>query len=75
MLVVANLGTTPRTNVTVSSGDRALASARYATRDLLGASGTAALEVGADGRVRDFTPVPTLEARRTYVIELTRATR
>jgi alpha-amylase len=75
VLVVANLATTPRTNVTVSSGDRALGTARYATRDLLGAAGTAALDVGADGRLRGFTPLPTLDARRTYVLELTRAPR
>jgi alpha-amylase len=75
VLVLANLANTPRSGVTVSSGDRALASARYATRELLGGAATAALDVAADGRLRAFAPLPTLDARRTYVIELTRVAR
>ena len=75
VLVVANLATTPRPGVTVSSADRALAPARYTTRDLLSGQLAAALDVAADGRVRAFAPRATLDARRTYVIELTRAGR
>ena len=75
VLVVANLATTARTGVAISSADGALGAARYATRDLLGGAAVAPLEVAADGRLRAFTPVATLDARRTYVIELTRAPR
>ena len=75
VLVVANLATTPRSGVTVSSADRALASARYTTRELLAGVAGAALDVAADGRLRAFAPLPTLDARRTYVIELTRVAR
>jgi glycosidase len=75
VLVVANLATTPRAGVTVSSGDGALRGARYATRDLLGDPATPALVVESDGRIRAFVPRATLEARRTYVLELTRAAR
>ena len=75
VLVVANLATTPRAGVTVSSGDGALGRARYATRDLLGDAATSALVVEADGRIRAFVPRATLDARRTYVLELTRAAR
>jgi alpha-amylase len=75
VLVVANLATTARTGVTISSGDGALAPARYATRDLLGGAATAALDVVAGGRLGAYTPLATLDARRTYVIELTRASR
>ena len=75
VLVVANLATSARTGVTISSGDGVLGAARYSTRDLLGAAATAPLDVGADGRLRAFTPVASLDARRTYVIELTRGAR
>jgi alpha-amylase len=73
VLVVANLATTARTGVTVSSGDSALRAARYTTRDLLGTGAGAALVVAADGRLRAHTPLATLAPRRTYVLELTRA--
>ncbi|MFL5618059.1 MAG: alpha-amylase family glycosyl hydrolase [Gemmatimonadaceae bacterium] len=72
VLVVANLATTPRSGVTISSGDRALGSARYATRDLLDGAATAALDVVTGGALHAYAPLPTLDARRTYVIELTR---
>jgi glycosidase len=75
VLVVANLATTPRAGVTLSSGDGALGRARYATRDLLGEGATSALVVEADGRIRAYVPRATLDARRTYVLELTRAAR
>ena len=73
VLVVANLATAPRSGATVSSGDGALAAARYATRDLLRGGAAAPLVVAPDGRLRAFAPLPTLDARSTYVIELTRA--
>jgi alpha-amylase len=75
VLVVANLATTARTGVAISSGDGVLVAARYSTRDLLGGAATAPLDVTADGRLRAFTPMATLDARRTYVIELTRGAR
>jgi len=75
VLVVANLATSARPGVTISSGDGALPPARYTTRDLLGSAGTTALDVAAGGRLRAYAPLATLEARRTYVIELTRAAR
>jgi alpha-amylase len=75
VLVVANLATAPRSGVTVSSGDGALGPAHYATRDLLGGAATAALDVAAGGGLRAYAPLATLDARRTYVIELTRTGR
>ena len=56
VLVVANLATTPRAGVSVTSGDAALPAARYAARDLLGGGAGAALDVGADGRVNALRP-------------------
>jgi glycosidase len=72
VLVVANLATAPRPGVTISSAAGALAAARYATRDLLGGGPTAALEVVPGGALGAYAPLTTLDARRTYVIELTR---
>ena len=73
VLVVANLATSPRAGVSVSSGEGALAQARYTTRDLITGQVAAPIDVAADRRVRAFVPRATLDARRTYVLELTRA--
>jgi len=75
VLVVANLATTPRAGVTISSSDSALAPTRYTTRDLLGSATTTALDVAAGGRLQAYAPLASLDARRTYVIELTRTAR
>jgi glycosidase len=72
VLVVANLATAPRSGATVSSGDGALPAARYTTRDLTRGGAAAPLVVAPDGRLRAFAPRATLDARSTYVIELTR---
>jgi glycosidase len=72
VLVVANLATTPRLGITISSAAGALSAARYATRDLLGGGPTAALQVAPGGALSAYAPLTTLDARRTYVIELTR---
>ena len=75
VLVVANLATSPRSGVTVSSADGALRAARYGTRDLLRGGVAAPLVVAPDGRLRAFAPLETLEPRSTYVIELARDAR
>ena len=75
VLVVANLATSPRTGVNVSSGSGALAQARYATRDLLSGQIGSPLDVAADGSLRAYVPRATLDPRRTYVLELTRGAR
>jgi glycosidase len=75
VLVVANLATAPRAGVTISSAAGALPAARYRTRDLLGGAAPAPLDVPAGGSLQAYAPIPTLDARRTYVIELTRTTR
>src|SRR6185295_15597412 len=75
VLVVANLPTAPRAGVTISSGGGALPAARYRTRDLLGGPAPASLDVAAGGSLQAYAPLPTLDARRTYVIELARTAR
>ena len=75
VLVVANLATSPRSGITVSSGDGALGQARYTARDLLSGQIGSPLDVGAGGRFNAYAPRATLEPRRTYVLELTRSAR
>jgi glycosidase len=72
VLVVVNLAKEPRTGVTISSGGGALGAARYTTRDLLGGGAAAPLDVASGGSLRASVPLATLDARRTYVLELTR---
>jgi alpha-amylase len=72
VLVVANLAKEPRTGVTISSGGGALGTARYTTRDLLGGGSAAPLDVAPGGSLRAYVPLATLDARRTYVLELAR---
>jgi alpha-amylase len=75
VLIVANLGRAPLAGVTVSSGEKAVAAARYSVRDLLSSAAAASLDVGADGRLRAYAPLATLAPRRSYVLELRRARR
>jgi alpha-glucosidase len=75
VLVIANLGKTPLSGVAVSSGERAIPQARYAVNDLLAGGDAARLDVEADGRLRGYTPLATLEPQRTYVLELRASSR
>ncbi|MDB4881921.1 MAG: alpha amylase catalytic region [Gemmatimonadetes bacterium] len=70
VLVVANLGKTPLSGVTISSTDRPIPIARYSATDLLTGAAASPLNVGEDGRLRAYAPLSTLSARRTYVLEL-----
>jgi glycosidase len=75
VLVVANLGKTPLSGVSVSSMERSIAPGRYSASDLLGGADASPLEVGADGRIVSYAPVPTLAPRRSYVLSLRRRAR
>jgi len=75
VLVVANLATTVRSGVTITSGDTTLRAGRYGVRDLLGGTSGAALDVGAAGRVSAYAPLGILRPHQTYVFELTRRAR
>lgn len=71
VLVVANLGSTPASAVSLASEDRALPAGRYLPRRLLGpAAGGASLRVGADGRVQGYVPLQTLGPLQVGVYEL-----
>jgi glycosidase len=72
VLVVSNLSKDALSGVTVSSGERAVPAARYTTRNLLTGATAASLDVGSDGRVRAYAPMPTLSPRTTLVLQLRR---
>ena len=75
LLVVANLGRTPLSAVTISSSGGMLPAARYAAKDLLGGGAAAAFDVGPDGGLRGYAPLATLAPMQTYVLELSRTRR
>jgi glycosidase len=58
VLVVSNLSGANVRDVAIASGPRVLLRGRYALRNLLGGPDGAALEVGTDGAMRDYQPVP-----------------
>ncbi len=73
-LVVANLGTRPLAGVELSSDGPVLAPGRYSPDVLIGGDATAPLEVGADGRLRRYVPLPELRPLQLYLFDITRST-
>jgi alpha-amylase len=73
VLVIANLGTTPLTGVTIASTDRVLSSGRYTLASLLGRPTAASLRVGATGRIDRYAPFRSLGAMEIHVLQLARA--
>lgn len=72
VLVIANLGTTPLSNVALASAAGALPAGRFTPRSLLGGPAAAALPVGANGQMSGYVPMPTLVPMQVHVLELAR---
>ncbi|HSE53363.1 MAG TPA: alpha-amylase family glycosyl hydrolase [Gemmatimonadales bacterium] len=73
VLVVANLGDAPATALLLSGDPGTLPPGRYQPRNLLGGPDGAVLEVGADGSVQGYQPVPgALGSRAILVLDLVR---
>lgn len=70
VLVVANLGATSRSGVTISSPERVLSAGRYRLSSLLASPPAAPLRIGSDGRIRGYAPVPVLGPLETYLFEV-----
>ncbi len=70
VLVVANLGRTALSGVTLSSGGPVLPAGRYAATNLLAGPGAAPLRIGSDGRIRAYLPLRALGSRESYLFEL-----
>jgi alpha-amylase len=71
VLVVANLGTTPLSNVALSTSEGGLSAGMFSLKDLLGGSASADLTVERGGNVQGYVPMPTLAPMQTYIFELT----
>jgi alpha-amylase len=71
VLVVANLGATPLSGVSISSGADALPAADGPGNNLLGGPDAARLSVGADGRIQGYVPFRTLAPMSVHVLEFT----
>ena len=73
VLVVANLGAQAASGVTIGSATGVLPPGRYEARSLVGGAKGAALEVGRDGAIRGYVPVPgALGPKDTVILELIR---
>ena len=71
-LVLANLGSEPAENVTLSSTDQAVEPGRYAVRNLLGGPSAQTLVIGNDGRLTGYLPLPAISPKQAYVFEIVR---
>jgi alpha-amylase len=73
VLVVANLGASAVSGVSLGSSNGALPAGAYAARSVLSAQRSPPLTVGADGQVRGYVPLASrLGARESVVLELVR---
>jgi glycosidase len=72
VLVVANLGASAATGVTISSAEGALPPGRYVARSLLGGPDGALLVVDPDGRIAGYAPAASIGPRASLVLALTR---
>lgn len=73
MLVIANLGSAPRTGVALGSTSHVLPRVprgRWSLRDELGTEKPAPFLVGADGSFSGYVPLRTLGANQGYLFEL-----
>jgi glycosidase len=70
VLVVANLGMTPASGVSLNSERDALPRGSWVLRSMLGGADGQAITVGEDGRVAGFVPVPVLAPVEGYLYEL-----
>jgi glycosidase len=70
-LVVANLTESHLPGVALSSGADALPSGRYELDDLMGEQTAAPLQIGTDGRVQGYVPLPSLAPLQAYVFAIT----
>jgi hypothetical protein len=73
VLVVANMGATPASGVSIGSGDSVFPPGRYTPRNLLAGPNGATLQVSRDGRIQGYVPVPgAIGPRETLVLDLAR---
>ena len=72
VLVVANVGATPASDVSLTSDAAALPRGSWTLRSLMGGSDAAPLTVADDGRLSGYVPVRSLAPLEGYIFELMR---
>lgn len=73
VLVIANLGAAPAVGVAIGSRDSVLPRGTYTSRNLLGGPDGTSLQVGRDGQIRGYVPVPdAIGPRESLVLDLVR---
>ncbi|MFN2567139.1 MAG: alpha-amylase family glycosyl hydrolase [Gemmatimonadaceae bacterium] len=75
VLVVANLGATPLSDVAISSEERVLPTGQYTPQSLLGGPPGARLLVGSHGRMRSYVPIRSLGAMEVCLLDFPRGSR
>ncbi len=70
MLVVANLGATPVSSLTLNATPGSLPAGAWKLRDALGSAAAAPVAVAADGALAGYRPLATLAPVTAYVFEL-----
>jgi glycosidase len=70
VMVIANLGSAALGGVSLASENGALPSGSWALRSLLGGDDAVSVEVGDDGRLEGYVPLPTLAPLEGYIFEL-----
>ena len=71
VLVVANLGTTPLSNVALSSAVGGLSAGIFRMRELLAGGTVGDVTVERGGNLRDYVPMSALAPMQAYIFELT----
>ncbi len=74
VLVIANLGATAATGVTVSSGARTMSRGSFAARALFGGADETRFAISSDGRISAYVPIRTLAPLQGYIFELSLVT-
>jgi glycosidase len=72
VLVIANLGASPLSGVTIESTDSVLAPGRYVGRALIGPTATTQLRALPGGAIERGVPMASLQPMQVYVFELGR---
>lgn len=69
-LVIANLGSTPLSDVALSSQEAVLPAGRYTLTSLLDGPAGGPLDVGQHGRIREYAPLRSIGGLESYIFEI-----
>jgi hypothetical protein len=72
VVVVANLGTSKASGISLRSDDGVLSRGTYSARSLFGGSGNTTFRVNEAGGIAAWIPVPSLDALTVHIIEVSK---